>query len=145
MIAEGTAAPDFEAETDDGRPVKLSELRGKPVVLYFYPKDDTPGCTAQACGIRDSYGEFRSRGVEIFGVSADDADSHREFRDKYQLPFPLLVDDSHALAAAFGVETSDRGFYKRSTVVIDAEGHVAKVLENVDPATHVDDVLSILS
>jgi peroxiredoxin Q/BCP len=144
MLDEGTTAPEFEAQTDDGRTVKLSELRGKTVVLYFYPKDDTPGCTAQACGIRDSYGEFRSRGVEIFGVSVDDADSHRAFREKHQLPFPLLVDDSHELANAFGVETSDRGSYKRSTVVIDANGNVAKVLENVDPATHVDEVLAVV-
>jgi thioredoxin-dependent peroxiredoxin len=142
MIAEGTTAPDFEAQTDDGRTVKLSELRGKPVVLYFYPKDDTPGCTAQACGIRDSYGEFRQRGIEIFGVSADDADSHRAFREKYQLPFPLLVDESRELRDAFGIATSERGSYKRSTVVIDGDGNVAKVLKNVDPATHADDVLA---
>jgi peroxiredoxin Q/BCP len=146
MLEEGTDAPDFEAQTDDGRTVSLSDLRGKPVVLYFYPKDDTPGCTAQACGIRDAYGEFRARGAEVFGISTDDAESHRAFRQKYELPFPLLVDSDHVIGAAFGIEDygPEKPIYKRSTVVIDADGKVAKVLENVDPATHADDVLAVL-
>jgi peroxiredoxin Q/BCP len=146
MIAEGTAAPEFEAQTDDGRTVSMSELRGKPVVFYFYPKDDTPGCTTQACGIRDAYGEFRARGAEVFGVSTDPAEAHQAFREKFQLPFPLLVDADRAIGGAFGVETStsERPTYKRSTVVIGADGKVSKVLENVDPATHADDVLAAL-
>jgi peroxiredoxin Q/BCP len=146
MVAEGTAAPDFEAQTDDGRTISLADLRGKPVVLFFYPKDDTPGCTTQACGVRDSYDEFRKRGIEIFGVSLDDAGAHRDFRQKYELPFPLLVDDDQSLGNAFGVADygPEKRMYRRSTVVIDADGYVAKVLENVDPATHVDDVLAAL-
>jgi peroxiredoxin Q/BCP len=146
MVEEGTKAPEFEATTDSGETIRLAELRGKPVVLYFYPKDDTPGCTAQACGIRDVYSEFRSRGAEVFGVSRDDAESHQAFKDKYSLPFPLLVDTDRALGDAFGVDDFEvlPNSYKRSTVVIGADGTVKKVLENVDPATHADDVLSVL-
>jgi peroxiredoxin Q/BCP len=147
VVSEGTPAPDLELRTDDGRSLHLSELHGKPVVLYFYPKDDTPGCTAEACAIRDAWGEFRSHGAEVFGVSTQDADSHREFRDKYQLPFPLLIDEGQKLANAFGVEAYDRDgetYYKRSTVVIDEDGKVAKVMEKVDPTTHADEVLAAL-
>lgn len=98
------------------------------------------------CAIRDVYDEFRARGAEVFGVSTDDAESHRAFREKFELPFPLLVDSDRALGAAFGVEqSSDKRFYKRSTVVIDADGTIAKVMENVDPATHVGEVLAVLS
>ena len=146
MVQEGANAPDFEAQTEDGRTVSLSSLRGKQVVLYFYPKDDTPGCTAQACGIRDSFGEFRARGAEVFGVSTDDAESHRAFKEKFKLPFSLLVDVDHAVGNAFGVEQSSgrKPSYKRSTVVIGADGKVAKVMENVDPTTHAGDVLAAL-
>jgi thioredoxin-dependent peroxiredoxin len=146
MVEEGTKAPDFEAQTDGGETIRLADLRGKPVVLYFYPKDDTPGCTAQACGIRDAYDEFRSRGAEVFGVSRDDADSHRAFKEKFGLPFPLLVDKDRTLGDAFGIVDFDMlpDSYKRSTVVIGADGTVAKVMEDVDPATHADDVLSVL-
>jgi len=147
MIAEGQPAPDLELRTDDGRSLHLSELRGKPVVLYFYPKDDTPGCTAEACAIRDAWSDFRSHGAEVFGVSTQDAESHSEFRDKYQLPFPLLIDEGQELANAFGVEAYDRDgetYYRRSTVVIDEDGKVAKVMEKVDPTTHADEVLAAL-
>jgi thioredoxin-dependent peroxiredoxin len=146
MLEEGTKAPDFEAQTDDGQTVRLADLRGKPVVLYFYPKDDTPGCTAQACGIRDAYAEFRDRGAEIFGVSRDDADSHRAFKEKYGLPFPLIIDTQRSLGDAFGIADFDMlpNSYVRSTVVIDANGNVAKAMENVDPATHAEDVLAAL-
>jgi peroxiredoxin Q/BCP len=146
VIEEGQQAPDFALQSDAGETVRLSELRGKPVVLYFYPKDDTPGCTTQACGIRDAYGEFRARGAEIFGVSQDDADAHRAFKDKYGLPFPLLVDSGRSLGEAFEIEQLEQfaNAYKRSTVVIDADGNVARVLVDVDPATHADDVLAVL-
>ena len=87
MVEEGKPAPDFELESDSGETVKLSELRGKPVVLYFYPKDDTPGCTRQACGIRDAWGEFQRAGAEVFGISADSVASHEKFKAKYELPF----------------------------------------------------------
>jgi thioredoxin-dependent peroxiredoxin len=146
MIEEGSQAPAFEAQTDDGRTVSLDELRGKPVVLYFYPKDDTPGCTTQACGIRDAYSEFRARGAEVFGISVDDAEAHQAFREKFDLPFPLLVDSDRALGNAFGIEDigPDVPIYKRSTVVIGPDGKVVRALPDVDPATHADEVLAAL-
>src|SRR5439155_18117704 len=103
MIEEGKPAPDFEATSDAGETVKLSALRGSPVVLYFYPKDDTPGCTAQACGIRDAYAEFEQAGAVVLGVSPDDERSHGKFREKYELPFSLLADTDHSVAERYGV------------------------------------------
>src|ERR1700752_727819 len=103
MIAEGQEAPDFELTTDTGETIKLSALRGKQVVLYFYPKDDTPGCTTQACGIRDAWGEFERAGAVVLGVSPDDVDSHGKFKQKYSLPFPLLADEGHHIADAYAV------------------------------------------
>ena len=150
MIDEGTEAPDFELAADDGSTVKLSDLRGKPVVLYFYPKDDTPGCTKQACGIRDVYGDFERAGAVVLGVSPDDERSHAKFKDKYELPFTLLADPDHAVADQYGVwgEKSYMGKtflgVKRSTFVIDAEGNVKKAMHDVKPATHADEVLSVL-
>lgn len=144
MIEEGNPAPDFELHADDGRTVKLSDLRGKPVVLYFYPKDDTPGCTAQACGIRDSWGEFQARGAEVLGISADDETSHQAFREKYSLPFTLLADPDKQAGEAYGVLQEDRPTFARSTFVIDAEGNVAKAMREVDPTTHADEVLAAL-
>jgi thioredoxin-dependent peroxiredoxin len=151
MIAEGQAAPDFELTTDAGETVRLSSLRGKPVVLYFYPKDDTPGCTAQACGIRDVYGEFERAGAVVLGVSPDDERSHVKFKEKYDLPFTLLADTDHTVAEEFGVwgEKSFAGRkymgVNRSTFVIDADGNVKKVMHDVKPATHADDVLAALA
>jgi peroxiredoxin Q/BCP len=146
MIDPGGPAPDFTLSDQDGEPVSLSSLRGRWVALYFYPKADTPGCTKQACGIRDAYDEFRSRGAEVFGVSRDDAESHQAFKEKFGLPFPLLVDSDRTLGDAFGVADFEMlpDSYKRSTVVIGADGTVAKVIEDVDPATHADDVLTVL-
>jgi thioredoxin-dependent peroxiredoxin len=151
LIEEGKPAPDFELPTDSGETVKLSELRGKPVVLYFYPKDDTPGCTTQACGIRDAYGEFEREGAVVLGVSADDERSHTKFRDKYELPFTLLADTDHSVSEAYGVwgEKSYMGKtymgIERSTFVIGADGNVKKVMRKVKPATHADDVLAALA
>jgi len=151
MIAEGQPAPDFELTTDAGETVRLSSLRGKPVVLYFYPKDDTPGCTAQACGIRDVYGEFERAGAVVLGVSPDDERSHVKFKKKYDLPFTLLADTDHTVAEEFGVwgEKSFAGRkymgVNRSTFVIDADGNVKKVMHDVKPATHADDVLAALA
>src|SRR5581483_2167071 len=102
VVEQGSEAPDFELESDAGERVKLSDLRGKPVVLYFYPKDDTTGCTTQACGIRDAWGEFKQTGAVVLGVSPDDAKSHVAFKEKYELPFTLLVDDDHKLADEYG-------------------------------------------
>jgi thioredoxin-dependent peroxiredoxin len=150
MISEGEPAPDFELTSDTGETVKLSELRGKPVVLYFYPRDDTPGCTTQACGIRDAYGEFERAGAVVLGVSPDDERSHVKFREKYGLPFTLLADTDHAVAERYGVWGEKKYLGKsylgvnRSTFVIDADGNVQKVMHGVKPATHADDVLAVL-
>ena len=151
MIAEGQEAPDFELTSDAGETVKLSELRGKPVVLYFYPKDDTPGCTTQACGIRDAYGEFERAGAVVLGVSPDNERSHGAFRDKYGLPFTLLADTEHEVAERYGVWGEKKFMGKkymgvnRSTFVIDEGGKVKKVFAKVTPATHADDVLAALA
>jgi peroxiredoxin Q/BCP len=150
MVEEGTAAPDFELATDGGSSVRLSSLRGQPVVLYFYPKDDTPGCTAQACGIRDAWGEFERSGAVVLGVSPDSPESHATFREKYSLPFTLLADEAHEVAESYGtwVEKNFGGKkymgVERSTFVIDADGNVAKVMRRVKPDEHADDVLAAL-
>jgi peroxiredoxin Q/BCP len=150
MVEEGKEAPDFELTSDSGERVRLSALRGQPVVLYFYPKDDTPGCTAQACGIRDAWGEFERRGAVVLGVSRDDEASHVKFKEKYGLPFPLLADTEHAVADQYGVWVEKTNYGKtymgieRSTFVIDADGNVAKVMRRVKPDTHADDVLAAL-
>ena len=144
MVEEGKPAPDFELRDDDGQTVKLSDFRGRPVVLYFYPKDDTSGCTTQACGIRDAFGEFEARGAEVLGVSADDEASHRKFKAKYTLPFRLVADPDRTLAEPYGVAREGKSSYERSTFVIDGEGNVRKIMRRVDPKTHADDVLAAL-
>ena len=150
MIEEGSPAPDFDLASDAGERVSLSSLRGKPVVLYFYPRDDTPGCTTQACGIRDAYADFRARGAVVLGVSPDDEAAHVKFKAKYDLPFTLLADPEHEVAERYGVwgERSYRGKtymgIERSTFVIDPEGKVAKVMRRVKPDTHAADVLAAL-
>ena len=150
MIEAGKPAPSFELKADSGETVSLESLRGKPVVLYFYPKDDTPGCTAQACGIRDAWGEFERAGAVVLGVSPDDESSHARFKEKYRLPFTLLSDPDHATADDYGVwvEKSYGGKtymgVERSTFLIDADGNVARVLRKVKPDTHADDVLTAL-
>ena len=151
MVEEGKPAPEFELASDAGDTVRLSDLRGKPVVLYFYPKDDTPGCTTQACGIRDSWGEFERAGAVVLGVSPDDERSHTRFREKFDLPFALLADTEHSTAEDYGVwkeKTYAGKTYmgvERSTFVIGADGNVAKELRNVKPDTHADDVLAALA
>jgi peroxiredoxin Q/BCP len=147
VIEEGKPAPDFELQTDSGETVRLSDFRGKPVVLYFYPKDDTPGCTAEACEFRDSYETYRQRGVEILGVSPDDVASHEKFKSKYKLPFALLADPEHKTAEAYGV-WGERSFagkkymgINRSTFVIDEEGKVARAMIGIKPAGHAAAVL----
>jgi peroxiredoxin Q/BCP len=151
VIIEGDKAPDFTLHSDMGDEVTLSSLRGKPVVLYFYPKDDTPGCTTQACGIRDAWGEFERAGAVVLGVSPDDERSHVKFRDKYKLPFTLLADTDHHVAETYGVwgekKYMGRSYMgvSRSTFVIGGDGTVKKVFEKVKPDTHADDVLAVLS
>ncbi len=150
MVEEGAPAPDFTLTSDSGEQVSLSSLRGKPVVLYFYPKDDTPGCTKQACGIRDVYSDFRQRGAVVLGVSPDDEASHVKFKEKYSLPFTLLADPGHHVAEEYGV-WKERNLYgkksmgiERSTFVIDADGKVSKAMRRVKPDTHAADVLAAL-
>jgi peroxiredoxin Q/BCP len=151
MVEEGKPAPDFELRSDSGETVKLSSLRGKSVVLYFYPKDDTPGCTKQACGIRDAYGEFERAGAVVLGVSPDDESSHVKFKEKYSLPFTLLADPGHQVADEYGVwgekKYAGRSYMgvNRSTFVIGEDGTVKKVLRDVKPDSHADDVLAVLS
>ncbi|MDQ6625536.1 MAG: thioredoxin-dependent thiol peroxidase [Verrucomicrobiota bacterium] len=144
----GDPAPNFHAQAlggkyGSGREVSLDDLRGSRVVLYFYPKDDTPGCTVQACGLRDAWTELESRG-EIFGVSVDPAKSHEKFISKYQLPFPLLADVDHAIVEAYGVWVEKSMYGKkymgaeRSTFVIDAAGEITAIFRKVKPEEHVD-------
>jgi len=151
MVTEGEPAPDFTLTSDVGEPVSLSGLGGRPVVLYFYPKDDTPGCTAQACGIRDAYGDFERAGAVVLGISPDNVKRHVKFKEKYDLPFTLLADPEHEVADRYGVwgEKRFRGRtymgINRTTFVISPDGTVAKVMEKVKPDTHADDVLEALA
>jgi thioredoxin-dependent peroxiredoxin len=150
VVEEGQPAPDFELTGDAGEPVRLSDLRGRPVVLYFYPRDDTPGCTKQACSFRDAYAEFEERGVTILGLSPDTEASHVEFKQKYGLPFTLLADPDHEVAELYGVWVEKNAYgkksmgIKRSTFVIDAGGNVAKAMPGVKPEGHADTVLAAL-
>jgi peroxiredoxin Q/BCP len=151
VVSEGEQAPDFTLATDADERVSLSDFRGKPVVLYFYPKDDTPGCTAQACGIRDSYADFERAGAVVLGVSPDDVKKHVKFKEKYGLPFTLLADPEHEVAERYGVWGEKRYMGRtylgvsRTTFLVAPDGTVAKVMPNVKPDTHADDVLAALS
>ena len=142
--------PDFTLESDAGEAITLSSLRGRPVVLYFYPRDDTPGCTTQACGIRDAWGEFEERGAVVLGVSPDTESSHASFKAKHGLPFTLLADPEHEVAARYGVwveRTTDGKTsmgINRSTFVIGADGTVERALYGVKPDGHADVVLAAL-
>ncbi len=138
----GNAVPDLTLTDDAGSDVRLHDLAGKTVVLYFYPKDDTPGCTTQACSIRDEWSTFDRDDIALFGVSPDSAESHTKFRTKYDLPFPLLVDADHALAEAFGIWTEKKNYGKtymgivRSTVIINPDSTIRTIKRNVKPADH---------
>jgi thioredoxin-dependent peroxiredoxin len=151
VIEEGKPAPDFELESDTGDTVKLSDFRGRSVVLYFYPKDDTPGCTTEACEFRDAYDVFRERGAEILGVSPDDVGSHGKFKTKYELPFTLLADPEHQVAEKYGVWGERSSYGKtsmgitRSTFIIDPDGNVARAMLGIKPAGHASEVLGSLA
>ena len=150
MVEEGKPAPDFTLTSDSGESISLSGLRGNQVVLYFYPKDDTPGCTTQACGIRDVYGEFEQAGAVVLGVSPDDEASHVKFKEKYGLPFTLLADSDHAVSEQYGVWAEKKYMGRtymgvdRSTFVIGEDGTVKRIMRKVKPDTHADDVLETL-
>jgi peroxiredoxin Q/BCP len=149
-VEEGTRAPDFTLSADDGSKIKLSQLRGKPVVLYFYPRDDTPGCTREACAFRDRKKELEKLGAVVLGVSPDNAASHEKFRDKFELNFRLLCDSDHKVADKFGA-WREKNMYgrksmgiQRSTFLIDAEGQVAKVWKKVSVDGHDEQVIEAL-
>jgi peroxiredoxin Q/BCP len=150
-IEEGSKAPDFTLPTHDGTKLKLSSLRGKPVVLYFYPKDDTPGCTKEACGFRDAKLQLGKHKAVVLGVSPDSPESHEQFRTKYKLPFTLLADEGHAVAEKYGAWREKNMYGKksmgiaRSTFIIDADGTVAKVFKAVKADGHAEQVLAALA
>lgn len=151
MPAVDTEAPDFTLKDQDGESVSMRDLRGKWVVLYFYPKDDTPGCTKEACSFRDNHGQLQQRGAVVLGVSGDSEASHRKFADKYELPFPLLVDADHGVAKAYGAWGTKSNYGRtyegviRSTFVIGPDGRIAKVWPKVKPAEHGQEVLNWLT
>lgn len=150
-IEEGKKAPAFTLTTDDGSKVRLADLQGSPVVLYFYPKDDTPGCTREACAFRDQKAKLKKAGAVVLGVSADSAASHAKFRDKYDLNFPLLVDADHKVAEKYGAWREKNMYGKksmgiqRSTFLINAGGKVAKVWKRVKVDGHDEQVLAALA
>ncbi|MEL6494201.1 MAG: peroxiredoxin [Cyanobacteria bacterium J06623_7] len=138
-LAVGTTAPAFSTVDDDGNNVALTDFQGKTVVLYFYPKDDTPGCTKQAQSFRDNFAEYQNRDMVVLGVSQDDRASHQKFKEKYGLPFTLLVDSDGAITQAYDVDGG--GYAKRVTYIIDGTGKIAGVDSNVNTSTHATDVL----
>ncbi|HNX94164.1 MAG TPA: peroxiredoxin [Holophaga sp.] len=141
----GAKAPDFEAVDQEGRTIRLSDYLGRSsVVLYFYPKDDTPGCTQEACALRDGYAKLREAGAVVLGVSADDAASHAAFAAKFHLPFPLLADPSRTIIEAYGVRVPVLGIAKRVTFIIDSQGVIRRVVTHVDTARHDQEVLELL-
>lgn len=144
-IAPGQPAPDFTAKNQDGKEISLSSLKGKPVILFFYPKDDTPGCTKEVCNFRDEFSKFKKAGAVVLGISRQDEKSHQAFRAKHKLPFDLLVDQDGKLAESFGVATMQVvGFHKRQSILIGADGKVAMFYPDVDPVHHTAEVLKDL-
>lgn len=151
IISAGQKSPEFELTDKDGVVHKLSDYLGKDIVLYFYPKDDTSGCTTEACAFRDDYAEYKKAGVEIIGISPDDEKSHEKFVNKYELPFTLLSDTDHSVCEAYGVwglkKMYGREYYGvlRTTFLIDKDGMIKKVFENVRPKGHSEKVLAALN
>ena len=149
-IQKGLPAPEFSLNDDEGRTRVLSEFKGTKVVLYFYPKDDTPGCTTEACNFRDDYSAYVDAGITILGISPDSVKSHQEFREKYKLPFSLLADEDHKVAEAYGVWGKKKFMGKeymgvlRTTFIVDEKGRIAHVFADVKPADHSKEILSLL-
>jgi peroxiredoxin Q/BCP len=141
-LAAGDPAPDFTAPNQDGKAIHLSDFRGKPVLIYFYPKDDTPGCTKEACSFRDEFTRFQKMGAIVLGVSRQNSKSHQEFRTKYHLPFDLLTDKDGKLAESYGVGLMPIiGYHKRQSALISADGKLIRFYPDVDPSKHTDQVL----
>ena len=147
MLKEGDKAPNFNSKDQDGNPVKLSDFKGKKVVLYFYPKDDTPGCTKEACSFRDADDVYQKKGIKVLGVSTDDEKSHQKFISKFQLPFDLLADTDKSIVEGYGV-WGEKSMYgkkymgtNRKTFLIDENGKIAKIFDKVNVAEHADEVL----
>ena len=150
-LGAGDPAPTFELAADDGNTVSSAELAGSRYALYFYPKDDTPGCTAQACGLRDNWSRVSETGIPVFGVSPDSVKSHAKFRNKYALPYRLLADEGHRLAEAYGVwiekKFAGRTYFgnERTTFIVGPDGRIERVLPQVKPNEHVDQLLEALA
>jgi len=151
MVKEGTTAPAFKTKDDNGEDVSLKDFKGQKVVLYFYPKDDTPGCTKEACSFRDAYSKYKKQGIKLLGVSPDSEASHKKFITKYKLPFTLLADRDHAIAEAYGVWGEKKFMGRtymgvlRTTFLIDEKGKIKKVFEKVKPEDHATEVLEAFS
>lgn len=151
MVKEGTTAPAFKTKDDNGEDVSLKDFKGQKVVLYFYPKDDTPGCTKEACSFRDAYSKFKKQGIKLLGVSPDSEASHQKFITKYKLPFTLLADRDHSIAEAYGVWGEKKFMGRtymgvlRTTFLIDEKGKIKKVFEKVKPEDHATEVLEAFS
>jgi thioredoxin-dependent peroxiredoxin len=150
MLKQGDKIPEFTLTQTDGTSVKSSAWRGQRVVLYFYPKDDTPGCTKEACSIRDSYAKLGEKGIIVYGISPDNVESHQKFSSKYRLPFPLLSDPNHKVAEQFGVWVEKNMYGKKSmgiartTFVVGEDGKVAEVIAKVDTEAHAEQLLEVL-
>jgi peroxiredoxin Q/BCP len=150
-LTQGDKAPDFTANDQNGQPVSLSDYKGKKVILYFYPKDDTPGCTAESCDFRDNYQSLLGQGFEVIGVSVDDEKSHKKFESKYQLPFTLIADTEHSIVEAYGVWVEKNMYGKkymgtaRTTFIINGDGIIDKVIEKVDTKNSSQQVLDLLA
>jgi len=151
MLKEGTVAPDFTVRDENGETVRLKDLRGQKVVLYFYPKDDTPGCTKEACSFRDAFAEYKKRKIKVLGVSLDSEAKHKKFIAKYKLPFTLLADTDRSIAEAYGVWGEKKFMGRtymgvhRTTFLIDEKGKIKKVFEKVKPEDHASEVLEAFS
>lgn len=147
-LQTGDPAPDFNAKDQDGNAISLSDFKGKKLVLYFYPKDDTPGCTAQACDLRDNYQSMLAKGYAVVGVSVDDEKSHRKFIEKYELPFPLIADTDHAVVDAYGVWVEKNMYGRkymgtaRTTFVINEEGKIEDIISKVKTKAHTQQILN---
>ena len=147
MLKEGSTAPAFTTKDAEGRTVRLKDFRGQKVVLYFYPKDDTPGCTKEACSFRDTFADFRKQGINVLGISTDNETSHQKFVKKYKLPFTLLTDTGHAIADAYGTYGQKKFMgrtymgVKRTTFLINEKGKIKKIFEKVKPDEHAGEVL----